>query len=67
MLEEIKITQDIINKAETKECTICLDEYVVNEQISYLTCFHFFHSSCIKKWVKNSKKCPLCNIEVKFE
>ena len=67
MLEEIKLTQDIINKAEAKECSICLEEYTVENKISYLPCFHFFHSLCIKNWTKKSKKCPLCNIEIKFE
>jgi ATPase subunit of ABC transporter with duplicated ATPase domains len=67
MIEEIELTQDIINKAETKECSICLEEYYIYNKISYLPCFHFFHTTCIKNWLKNSKKCPLCNIEVKFE
>ena len=67
MIEEIELTQDIINKAETKECSICLEEYYIYNKISYLPCFHFFHTACIKNWLKNSKKCPLCNIEVKFE
>ena len=67
MIEEIELTQDIINKAETKECSICLEEYYIYNKISYLPCFHFFHTTCIKNWLKNSKKCPLCNNEVKFE
>ena len=66
-LEEIDITQDIINKAESKECSICLEEYIIKNKISYLPCFHFFHSTCIKKWLKTSKKCPLCNIDIQFE
>ena len=47
-LEEIEITEGIIDKAETKECPICLIEYSPNEKICYLPCFHFFHSKCIK-------------------
>ena len=67
MLEEIYINQDIIDKAESKECPICLEEYSIENKICYLPCFHFFHSVCIKDWLKNSKKCPLCNVDIKFE
>ena len=66
-LEEISLTQDIINKAESKECPICLEEYSIENKICYLPCFHFFHSICIKNWFKNSNKCPLCNTDIKFE
>ena len=47
-LEDIEITEGIIDKAETKECPICLIEYSPYEKICYLPCFHFFHSKCIK-------------------
>ncbi len=67
MLEEIELTQIIIDKAETKECPICLIEYSINNKICYLPCFHFFHSKCIKNWCQKSKRCPLCNVDIKFE
>ena len=63
-LDEIQLTQDMIDNAETKQCSICLDEYSINDKISYLPCFHFYHSLCIKNWLEKSKKCPLCNSDV---
>ena len=66
-LEEFQLTEEIIKKAEIKECRICLEEFTINDKACYLPCFHLFHSSCIKNWFKNSKKCPLCNVEVKFD
>ena len=50
-----------------KECSICLEEYSLEEKICYLPCFHYFHSECIKNWTKKSNRCPLCNNEIKFE
>ena len=67
LLEEIEITEDIINKARIEECPICLEDYSFNNKICYLPCFHVFHSKCIKNWLNKSKNCPLCNTEVKFE
>ena len=54
-LEEIDLTKQIIDKAETKECPICLIDYNIGDKICYLSCFHFFHSLCIKNWTKNQK------------
>ena len=67
ILEEIYISQDIIDKAEIKDCPICLEEYSIENKICYLPCFHFFHSECIKTWLKNSNKCPLCKVDIKFD
>lgn len=66
LLEDVKMTEETLNKCESKECTICLEEYKIGDNICYLPCFHYFHSNCIKQWTKRSKKCPLCNNEINF-
>ena len=67
LLEEIVLTEQILSKLDNKQCLICLDNYIKGEKISYLPCFHFFHSLCIKSWIKRSDKCPLCKNIIKFE
>ena len=67
LLEEIEINEKIIDKLETKQCNICLDNYKKGEKICYLSCVHYFHAICIKSWVKKSNKCPLCKSVIKFE
>ena len=68
LLEESKINDEKLIKNENiKKCAICLDNYKVGDKISYLPCFHLYHSKCIKKWLKCSKMCPLCKKEVNFE
>jgi hypothetical protein len=55
--EEIeKIKQDKINK-----CNICLDDI---EKGKYLNCGHVFHFKCIKEWVSENPKCPICKFPV---
>ena len=66
ILDEKEITQSILEKGEQKNCSICLEDFVVGDKIIYLPCFHYYHSKCIDTWVKNSDKCPLCNNEIKF-
>lgn len=51
------ITKIRINK-NTLECPICT---LILPDIRYkLVCGHLFHKSCIKKWAKIKKNCPIC-------
>ena len=65
-IDEQSLTKDMLEKGEQKNCSICLEDFVVGDKIIYLPCFHYYHSKCIEKWMHNSDKCPLCNNEIKF-
>ena len=67
LLNESKINDESFVKNENKNCAICLDDYKIGDKITYLPCFHLYHSKCIKKWLKCSKKCPLCKKVVKLK
>ena len=66
-VEEQELTDSMLEKGKQKNCSICLENYFVGDKIIYLPCFHFFHSKCIQTWMKSSDKCPLCNVEIKFQ
>ena len=63
---ETDLTQNMLDNGEQKKCSICLEDFEVGTKIIYLPCFHYYHAKCIETWVKNSDKCPLCNIEIKI-
>lgn len=42
-----------------QECSICLD-IISADAIQCCQCGHCFHKTCIEKWLKHSKTCPLC-------
>ena len=50
-----------------KKCTICLENFKSNIKIISLPCLHFFHNSCIAKWIKIKKYCPICQFELTRE
>ncbi|EGC39317.1 hypothetical protein DICPUDRAFT_75082, partial [Dictyostelium purpureum] len=52
---------------QQKVCSICLDEFVVNDLIRTLPCIHHYHSDCIEKWLKIKSVCPVCKYEVVFD
>ena len=67
LLEESKINDETLIKTDIQNCSICLENYKRGDKITYLPCFHLYHSKCIKKWLKCSKKCPLCKKEVNLK
>ncbi len=48
------------NKNAIKNCSICLDNFVIGTEIVTLPCFHFFHCDCIGRWLNKKKNCPIC-------
>lgn len=50
-------------------CTICLEDFELNGNVSILHCNHIYHPNCIYKWIQtkddiNNVKCPNCNINI---
>ncbi len=43
-----------------RDCSICLSTFKNLKHTSKLPCGHIFDTSCIKKWLKEKKICPLC-------
>eukprot|EP01069_Polyplicarium_translucidae_P009566 Polyplicarium_translucidae@DN3327_c0_g2_i3.p2 len=47
-------------------CSICMTDFVDEDAAIVLPCDrrHFFHTSCVTPWLKNSQLCPLCRANV---
>eukprot|EP00276_Gloeochaete_wittrockiana_P000603 CAMPEP_0184670594 /NCGR_PEP_ID=MMETSP0308-20130426/82849_1 /TAXON_ID=38269 /ORGANISM="Gloeochaete witrockiana, Strain SAG 46.84" /LENGTH=158 /DNA_ID=CAMNT_0027117389 /DNA_START=295 /DNA_END=771 /DNA_ORIENTATION=- len=45
-------------------CSICINEYQVDEELRALPCAHRFHRNCIDPWLKGKHTCPLCKLDV---
>ena len=46
------------------KCAICLQKYKGVDIIKEFPCKHIFHKTCILRWIKSSKKCPLCKYDI---
>ncbi|KAJ4711007.1 C3HC4-type RING zinc finger protein [Melia azedarach] len=45
----------------TMDCCVCLNGFQADEEVSELSCKHFFHKGCLDKWFDNKHStCPLC-------
>lgn len=42
------------------KCSICLEDFIVDESIKQLRCEHIYHISCLEEWFNEKRICPLC-------
>ena len=42
-------------------CIICLEQYEIGQRLIILPCDHEYHEQCIKTWLNEKNRCPLCN------
>ncbi|CAD8055678.1 unnamed protein product [Paramecium primaurelia] len=59
-----KIPKRTVYQKQKDACSICYNDIQKLEKIRELKCKHYYHSKCIKKWLLNEKKCPICQTEV---
>ncbi|XP_043696913.1 uncharacterized protein LOC122647623 [Telopea speciosissima] len=49
---------------DSKACSICLEDFVPNEELLITPCKHMFHDECILPWVKSHGQCPVCRFSL---
>jgi hypothetical protein len=42
------------------ECSICLEDYKIDEMVIMTSCHHKYHIDCILKWYEKNRDCPIC-------
>ncbi|KAJ1979621.1 hypothetical protein H4R35_001441 [Dimargaris xerosporica] len=48
-------------------CTICLEDYIAQQQVRVLPCHHVYHTGCIDTWLTTKHShCPLCKFDCYF-
>lgn len=48
-------------------CSICLDDFVAEQEVKTLPCLHHFHTGCIEEWLRQQGRavsCPVCKTPV---
>ena len=55
------------NIKKEEMCIICLGEFNSEDIIKKIFCEHIFHESCLKTWINQSVKCPICKYNIKRE
>lgn len=64
-LPVVRITQVEIDRGE--KCTICQEEYQLDERGKSFPCDHFYHERCAEAWLTQNGTCPNCRRKVTAE
>ncbi len=66
-LESVKITKNSFEELKKKmnhECSVCKEEFEINQELKKLPCCHIFHDDCLLPWLKQRNSCPTCRFEL---
>ncbi|KAF2744448.1 hypothetical protein M011DRAFT_408773 [Sporormia fimetaria CBS 119925] len=54
------VSLEMLGAEGRAECSICMDEVNIGEEVTELPCHHWFHHACIAAWLGEHDTCPHC-------
>lgn len=67
LLKREKIDKINLSKYVNIECSVCRDQYKLDEEIINMPCAHIFHTDCLMPWLNEHNSCPVCRFELKTD
>jgi len=49
---------------DSRQCSICLEDFKSGDKRKILPCFHGFHQGCVDKWLRQNGACPICKFRI---
>lgn len=62
-ISQLPTVKYVPEQCAVQTCSICLCDYETEDVVRQLPCSsggHYFHSSCVDKWLMQRKTCPIC-------
>ena len=64
-LQKCNITENKLKELGFENsCSVCKDEFSLNEECLLMPCDHHFHKDCLVPWLKERNSCPVCRYEL---
>lgn len=63
-LPKKKLDEEMLGPELRGECTICIDELTLGDEVLVLPCKHWFHEECVVLWLKEHNTCPICRAPI---
>jgi len=57
-LPQIQVTKQHID--QKAQCSVCWEDFKLDEMVNQLQCEHIFHNECITPWLELHATCPVC-------
>lgn len=59
-LPKKKVDKDMLGSDGKAECSVCMDNVELDDEVTVLPCQHWFHGECVGAWLKEHDTCPHC-------
>ncbi|EXJ64781.1 hypothetical protein A1O7_01119 [Cladophialophora yegresii CBS 114405] len=59
-LKKKRVDREMLGDDGKAECSICMDNVDVGQEVTVLPCNHWFHGECVISWLKEHDTCPHC-------
>ncbi|KAI1487186.1 hypothetical protein F5X96DRAFT_168119 [Biscogniauxia mediterranea] len=63
-LERKSLDEAMLGPELKGECTICIDDMKLGDEVIVLPCKHWFHEECVVLWLKEHNSCPVCRAPI---
>jgi E3 ubiquitin-protein ligase RNF115/126 len=59
-LPKKKVDEKMLGDDGKGECSVCMDDVQLGEEVVSLPCNHWFHETCVGLWLSEHNTCPIC-------
>ena len=59
-LPKKKLDEKLLGPEGKGECSVCMDDVHLGDEVVLLPCNHWFHETCAGAWLSEHNTCPIC-------
>lgn len=59
-LPKRKVDKSMMGDNGKAECSVCMDNVELGDEVTFLPCNHWFHGDCVGAWLREHDTCPHC-------
>ena len=59
-LPKRKLDEELLGPEGKGECSVCMDDVHIGDEVVMLPCTHWFHETCASAWLSEHNTCPIC-------
>ena len=59
-LPKKRADKEMMGSEGKAECSVCMDNVELGDEVTVLPCKHWFHGDCVGAWLKEHDTCPHC-------
>jgi E3 ubiquitin-protein ligase RNF115/126 len=66
-LPKQKLDEKLLGPEGKGECSVCMDDVKIGDEVVVLPCNHWFHETCAGMWLGEHNTCPICRKGIEGE